>query len=77
MGENAKSYRGPRVVVLSRDAMFARPAQNDRSSLQYRPLRVTSPYEAAAELLEDPPLVLVIDFRCFAPDDLPLIEMAR
>jgi len=38
---------------------------------------VTSPYEAAAELLEDHPAALVIDLRRLTPSDLPLVEMAR
>jgi len=38
---------------------------------------VSSPYEAAAELLAEHPLALVIDMRCLTPGDLPLVEMAR
>jgi hypothetical protein len=40
-------------------------------------VRVTSPYEAAAELLAEPPIAVVIDLRCLTPGDLPLIEMTR
>jgi hypothetical protein len=77
MGDNTKSYWGRKVIVLSRDAMFAQAAQSDNSTSQYRCLRVTSPYEAAAELLAEPPLAMVVDLRCLTPGDLPLIEMAR
>jgi hypothetical protein len=77
MGDNTKSYWGRKVIVLSRDAMFAQAAQSDNSTSQYRCLRVTSPYEAAAELLAEPPLAIVVDLRCLTPGDLPLIEMAR
>jgi len=40
-------------------------------------VRVTSPYEAAAELLVEVPIAVVIDLRCLTPGDLPLIEMTR
>jgi len=73
MGVNAKSYRGRKVILLSRDAGLARCADGD----EFQSLRVTSPYEAAAELFEDHPAALVIDLRCLTPGDLPLIETAR
>ena len=77
MGDNAKSYRGRTTIVLSRDASLARATRGEDSTSQYHCLRVTSPYEAAAELLAEPPLAIVIDLRCLTPGDLPLIEMAR
>lgn len=77
MGESTKSYRGRKVIVLSRDASFARTAQGEHSTSQYYCLRVTSPYEAAAELLIESPVAIVVDLRCLTPGDLPLIEMAR
>jgi ActR/RegA family two-component response regulator len=77
MGDNAKSYRGRKIIILSRDAAFAHCTHDDHSADQYYCLRVTSPYEAAAELLEQPPMALVIDLRRLTPSDLPLIEMAR
>ena len=77
MGDNIKSYRGRKVIILSRDAALASAARGEDSTLRYRCLRVTNPYEAAAELLSEPPLAMVIDLRCLAPGDLPLIEMAR
>ncbi len=77
MGDNTKSYRGRTVIILSRDAALARAARGENSTSQYHCLRVTSPYEAVAELLADPPLAMVIDLRCLTPGDLPLIEMAR
>jgi len=57
--------------------LLAHAARGENSTPQYRCLRVTNPYEAAAELLAEPPLAMVIDLRCLAPGDLPLIEMAR
>ena len=72
MGDNTKSYRGRKVIVLSRDAMFAQAAQSDNSTSQYRCLRVASPYEAAAELLAEPPLAMVVDLRCLTPQVGPL-----
>ena len=77
MGDNNKSYRGRKIIILSRDAGLARVARGENSTSQYHCLRVTSPYEAAAELLAEPPLAMVIDLRCLTPGDLPLIEMAR
>jgi len=77
MGVNEKSRRGAAVVVLSRDAGVARAAQSQDTASQYGCLRVTSPYETAAELLAEHPLALVIDMRCLTPGDLPLLEMAR
>jgi len=77
MGDNVKSYRGRKIIILSRDSSLAPAAQCENSTLQYHCLRVTSPYEAAAELLSEPPIAMVIDLRCLTPGDLPLIEMAR
>jgi hypothetical protein len=77
MGDNAKSYLGRMIIILSRDASLARAAQGENPASQYDCLRVTSPYEAAAELLAEPPLAMVIDLRCLTPGDLPLIEVAR
>ena len=77
MGDNTKSYRGRKIIILSRDAGVARAVRGEDSASRYYCLRVTSPYEAAAELLAEPPLAIVIDLRCLTPGDLPLIEMAR
>jgi len=77
MGDNAKSDRGRKIILLSRDASLADAAQSGSPIAQYCCVRVTSPYEAAAELLEDHPAALVIDLRCLTPGDLPLVEMAR
>ena len=77
MGETTKSHRRAKVVVLSRDASFERAVRGEGSTCQYYCLRVTSPYETAAELLTEPPLAIVVDLRCLTPGDLPLIEMAR
>lgn len=77
MGDNATSYRGRTIIILSRDAMLTRAAQDGNPTLQYDCLRVTSPYQAAAELLAEPPLAMIIDLRCLTPGDLPLIEVAR
>ena len=77
MGDNAKSYRGRKIIILSRDSFLSRAAQSENSASQYHCVRVTSPYEAAAELLAEPPVAMVIDLRCLTPGDLPLIEMAR
>jgi hypothetical protein len=38
---------------------------------------VTSSYEAAAEMLIEHSLAIVIDLRCLTSGDLPLVEMAR
>jgi hypothetical protein len=57
--------------------MFARAAKGERSEARYHCLRVSSPYEAAAEMLAESPLAIAIDLRCLTPGDLPLIEMAR
>ncbi len=75
--DNAKSYWGRKIIILSRDASLARAVGCEGSASQYRCVRVTSPYEAAAELLSEPPLAMVVDLRCLTPGDLPLIEMAR
>jgi len=77
MGDNVKSYRGRKIIILSRDSSLARAAQCEDSTSKCRCLRVTSPYEAAAELLAEPTIAMVIDLRCLTPGDLPLIEMAR
>ncbi|MCP4375957.1 MAG: hypothetical protein GY794_07260 [bacterium] len=63
--------------MLSRDASLERAARGEDSMSRYRCLRVTGPYEAAAELLCESPVALVVDLRCLSPNDLPLIEMAR
>jgi len=77
MGDNGKSRRGRKIIILSRDAAFARGALEGGSDASRCCLRVTSPYEAAAELIEDAPAALIVDLRCLTPGDLPLIEMAR
>jgi hypothetical protein len=77
MGDNAKSDRGPKIILLSRDASLANAARGGSPIARHCCVRVTSPYEAAAELLEDHPAALVIDLRCLTPSDLPLVEMAR
>ncbi|MBC8373115.1 MAG: hypothetical protein ISS69_16980 [Phycisphaerae bacterium] len=77
MGDNSKLHRGRKVIILSRDASLARAAQGENSKPHYHCLRVLNPYEAAAELLAELPLAMVVDLRCLAPGDLPLIEMAR
>ena len=76
MGDNVKSYRGQKIIILSRDSSLAQAAQCENSTSKYHCLRVTSPYEAAAELLAEPTIAMVIDLRCLTPGDLPLIEMA-
>ena len=77
MGDNTESYRGRKIIILSRDASLVQAARRDDSTSQYHCLRVTNPYEAAAELLVEPPLAMVIDLRCLTPGDLPLIEIMR
>jgi hypothetical protein len=77
MGDNNESDRGRTVVMLSRDASLARAARGESSVSRCRCLRVTGPYEAAAELLCESAVALVVDLRCLSPNDLPLIEMAR
>jgi|GEM_PF-2326411 len=76
MGDNTKSCRGRKIIILSRDAALEGAARGEDSMSPYQCLRVTSPYEAAAELLAEPPIAIVIDLRCLTPGDLPLIEMA-
>jgi hypothetical protein len=64
----------PRVVALAREI--------DSGDLQYLPegvrcVRVGTGYEAAAELLADPPAALVVELGALTARHLPLLEVAR
>jgi hypothetical protein len=66
----------PRVAVLSRDPTLGSRLV-DACANGIEGIQVTSPYEAAAEILAAPVAVLVIDLPAMAPAHLPLLDLAR
>lgn len=64
------------VVVASRQSAGLGTAQ--RSSSAPMDCRcVTSPYEAAAEILRDPPDLVAVEMELISQNHLPLLELAR
>jgi hypothetical protein len=59
---------------LSRDESFCAPQMS--AGLPVRCVRVDSPYEAAAELLSEATLALVIDLRCLPARHGRLVQLA-
>jgi hypothetical protein len=76
MNAEVKSSRG-RVVVLSGDPRLRGELARPALSPSWDCLRVSSPYEAAAELLVEPTGVLVVDLRMLDRRHLRLLEIAR
>ena len=69
-------FSGPRVVVFSRDPALG-GAELAGLAGAPAPVRVSSAYEAAAEILADPPAALVIDLRALTARHVRLLEIAR
>ncbi len=65
------------VVVLSRDQNLARDEFGAVSAGSLKCIRVTTAYEAAAEVLAAPVAALLIDLRCLSQRHLRLLEIAR
>ena len=76
MSAEAKSSL-PRVVVLCGDPGLVRELATPASRRGWQCRAVSSPYEAAAELLAGPREVLVVDLRLLGRRHLRLLEMAR
>ncbi len=64
-----------RVIVLSRGPNFAADELSDIDAT--RCVRVSGPYEAAAEIMADTPAALIIDLRAFSANHVGLVELAR
>jgi len=77
MPDGATSVRGPRVVILSRDAVPGGAPAAETCLPQARCLRFSSVYEAAAEILAGAADVLVLDPRMLTGRNMRLLEIAR
>jgi hypothetical protein len=66
-----------RVVVLSPDAAGASQEAADLRDQGVEVVRVTTAYEAAAELIAAPAAALVVDLRLLGPRHLRLLTIAR
>ncbi len=66
-----------RVVVLSPDAAGASQEAADLRDEGIEVVRVTTAYEAAAELIAAPAAALVVDLRLLGPRHLRLLTIAR
>lgn len=65
------------VVVLSREQNLARDEFRAVAAASLKCIRVTTAYEAAAEVLAAPVSALLIDLRCLSQRHLRLLEIAR
>ncbi len=65
------------VVVLSRDQNLARDEFGAVAAGSFKCIRVTTAYEAAAEILAAPTSALLVDLRCLSQRHLRLLEIAR
>jgi hypothetical protein len=74
---DARTPQAAIVVILTRDATFGAGGMMSSPGRDVSVLRVESPYEAMAELLRQPPDVLVIDLRIVSERHEPLIRLAR
>jgi hypothetical protein len=66
-----------RVVMLTRDSAALGLEPEDRTGLRLQCIRVSSPYEAAAEILAAPTLGLVVDLGVLSTRHLRLLEITR
>lgn len=66
-----------RVIVLSPDAACASQESAALSEQGVQVVRVTTAYEAAAELIAEPAVALVVDLRLLGPRHLRLLTIAR
>jgi len=77
MDGSGTSVSDPRVVIFSRDPALARAELAELSAPAGVVVRVSSAYEAAAEILADPPAALVLDLRALTGRHVRLLEIAR
>jgi len=77
MGRQRTSNDVWRVILLSHDNAIAEEISARQADGEIGCIRVASGYEAAAELLVEPAVALVIDFSAMAGRHVQLLEIAR
>lgn len=77
MSDEVKSAKISQVVVLSRDPSLAGTELRELCASGIRCLRLTSPYEAAAEVLAGEVGAIVLDLRVLTARNLRLLDLAR